>query len=424
MIISNSRIISLFTNLQKPNIMKNPSQATMFFFSEPGKKVTTRNYSLKVLSKNDSSFPILSDIKKKKNKVYDDEEAKIAEKWKDIHGQNDWEGMLDPINPLLRAELIRYGEMAQACYDAFHLDQDSKFCGSCKIDPGLFFQSLGLSANHGYNVTSYIYSMYHINIPSFFKVPLWPDAWSHKANWIGYVAVSNDEYSTHLGRRDITIAWRGTVTDLEKIADFMDFQKPTRYHKIPSRDPTIKVEAGFLEIYTSKDDECNFCKVSAREQVLAEVKRLIDRYSNEEISITITGHSLGSALATINAYDIAEIGLDVREDGRVIPICVFSFSGPRVGNIRFKQRLEGLGVKVLRVVNKHDKVPAVPGIFLNENVPTFVQKVGELFLPWCYLHVGEELVLDHKTSPFLKDIDNLTYFHNLEVHLHLLDGLV
>ena len=64
---------------------------------------------------------------------------------------------------------------------------------------------------------------------------------------------------------------------------------------------------------------------------------------------------------------------------------VFSFSGPRVGNTRFKARLEReLGV---------------------------------------YVHVGADLSLDHRVSPYLKaETLDLVCFHNLEAHLHLLDG--
>uniref|UniRef100_M1BP58 ATP binding protein n=1 Tax=Solanum tuberosum TaxID=4113 RepID=M1BP58_SOLTU len=43
-------------------------------------------------------------------------------------------------------------------------------------------------------------------------------------------------------------------------------------------------------------------------------------------------------------------------------------------------------------------------------------------LPWSYSHVGVELVLDHKNSPFLKPTSDLVCAQNLEAHLHLLDG--
>ena len=273
----------------------------------------------------------------------------------------------------------------------------------------------------GYDITRYLFATSNINLPNFFKKSRWPKVWSKNANWIGYVAVSNDETSKRLGRRDISIAWRGTVTRLEWIADLMDFLKPISTHKVPCPDPTVKVESGFLDLYTDKDEACRFCKYSAREQILTEVKRLLDLYANEEISISITGHSLGGALAILSAYDIVETGLNVLMDSRAVPVCVFSYAGPRVGNVRFKERLEALGLKVLRVVNVNDMVPKSPGFFFNEQVPSMLMKMAE-GLPWSYSHVGVELALDHKNSPFLKQTGDPGCAHNLEAHLHLLDG--
>ncbi|KAH0784192.1 hypothetical protein KY290_003790 [Solanum tuberosum] len=110
------------------------------------------------------------------------------------------------------------------------------------------------------------------------------------------------------------------MKDVEEIADIMDLQRPARDYNMSSRDPTIKIEAGLLNIYTRKHDQCNVCKLSAREQVLNEVKRLIDRYSNEVLSITIAGHSLGGGLAMFSTYDIAEIGLDLPGRGQELGI--------------------------------------------------------------------------------------------------------
>ena len=141
------------------------------------------------------------------------------------------------------------------------------------------------------------------------------------------------------------------------------------------------------------------------------------------MSITITGHSLGSALAILSAYDIAESGLDVLDNMREVPISVLSFSGPRVGNTRFQKRVEGLGVKVLRVFNVHDKVPTVPGLVLNEHTSSLVQRITD-WTTWFYAHVGEELCLDHTRSPFVKENLDLSSMHNLELLLHLVDGYV
>lgn len=393
-------------------------------------KVSTKTPTILSRVTSDSFSAVITELDKEitqqdeepNNNIASQPERQLADAWREIHGQDDWVGLLDPMDPLLRSELIRYGDMAQACYDAFDFDPFSKYCGSCRFMRRDFFDSLGMTSHQqGYDVSRYLFATSNINLPNFFKKSRWPKVWSKNANWIGYVAVSNDETTRRLGRRDITIAWRGTVTRLEWIADLMDFLKPISSNKIPCPDPTVKAESGFLDLYTDKDEACRFCKYSAREQILSEVKRLTDMYANEELSITITGHSLGAALAVLSGYDIVETGLNVLTDGRAVPVCVFSFAGPRVGNVRFKERLETLGLKVLRVVNIHDMVPKSPGLFFNEQVPSMVMKWAE-GLPWSYSHVGVELGLDHKNSPFLKQTGDPVSAHNLEAHLHLLDG--
>ncbi|XP_058748604.1 phospholipase A1-Igamma2, chloroplastic-like [Vicia villosa] len=350
-------------------------------------------------------------------------ELPIEKAWRKIHGEDDWEGLLDPMDPIIRSELIRYGELSQACYDAFDFDPYSKYCGSCKHHHEEFFPSLDLP-HIKYNVTRYLYATANVNVPDFFKKSRWPDKyWSEHANWMGYIAVASDEETKRIGRRDIVIAWRGTVTNVEWVANLQNYLKPI-YEHIPCPDNDVRAEAGFLEMYTDRQRKDGYCKYSAREQVLGEMRRLLEKYSNEEVSITVTGHSLGSAMATLCAYDIAETKINVREDGTKVHVSVFSFSGPRVGNIKFKWRLErSLGVKVLRVHNKHDLVPKSPGFLVNEKSPWWLLKVAEdVDIPWCYTHVGVDLELDHKISPFLIPDANAACAHNLEAHLHLLDG--
>ncbi|QCE06292.1 phospholipase A1 [Vigna unguiculata] len=61
---------------------------------------------------------------------------RLPEAWRQIQGEDDWAGLLEPMDPLMRMEMIRYGEMAQACYDAFDFDPFSKYCGSCRFVVG------------------------------------------------------------------------------------------------------------------------------------------------------------------------------------------------------------------------------------------------------------------------------------------------
>jgi hypothetical protein len=53
--------------------------------------------------------------------------------------------------------------------------------------------------------------------------------------------------------------------------------------------------------------------------------------------------------------------------GSRIPITVYSFAGPRVGNTAFRDRCEELGLGILRVVNVHDVVTKIPGILFTKS---------------------------------------------------------
>ncbi|XP_027101319.1 phospholipase A1-Igamma3, chloroplastic-like [Coffea arabica] len=373
--------------------------------------------SIRKLIKCASVSRLTSEVKEAQE--YAQDSRTFNQVWREIQGCYHWEGLLDPMNSHLRQEIIQYGEFAQACYDSFDFDPHSKYCGTCKYQPADFFDKLDM-ADRGYQMRRYLYATSNIDLPKFFQKSNMSSIWSQHANWMGYVAVTVDEDEIkRLGRRDILISWRGTVTYLEWIHDLKDFLHPAHFRD----DPSIKIESGFFDLYTTKENTCKYCSFSAREQVLAEVNRLIQRYEGEELSITITGHSLGAALALLSAYDIAEMKLNITKTGtKKIPITVFSFAGPRVGNLRFKERCDELGVKVLRIVNVHDKVPTVPGIITNEKFQyqKYIEEV--ISFPWSYAHVGVELALDHTHSPFLKANSDLGCAHNLEAHLHLVDG--
>ncbi|XP_043687791.1 phospholipase A1-Igamma3, chloroplastic-like [Telopea speciosissima] len=316
-----------------------------------------------------------------------------SSRWREIHGSSDWNNLLDPLHPWLRREIIKYGEFAQATYDAFDFDSLSEYCGSCMYNRRKIFDKLRLTKN-GYIVNKYIYAMSHIDVPRWLEWTHLTDTWSKDSNWMGFVGFSNDDESHRIGRRDIVVAWRGTISACE-------WYKDLELDLIPIEDGDVKVEHGFHDIYTSKRESTSYNKSSASEQVMKQVTRLVSLYKtrgDQEVSLTITGHSLGGALALLNAYEAAKAIPD-------LPICVISFGGPKVGNNAFKEKLREMGVKTLRVVVKQDKVPLMPGI-----------------PGWQYTHVGTELKLDVQVSPYLKKGFDLIGFHSLETYLHLVDG--
>lgn len=259
--------------------------------------------------------------------------------------------------------------------------------------------------------------MSHVELPQWLERSMHADAWSKDSNWIGFVAVSGDAESRRLGCRDIVVAWRGTVKPAEWYEDVQGKLEPL-LDDVEDNDD-VKVEHGFQSLYKSKDAKTRYNKTSASEQVMKEIKRLVAHYKaqGEEVSITITGHSLGGALALLNANEAASsLPTDV-------PVSVMTFGGPRVGNSAFADRLDNLKVKVLRMVVKQDLVPKVPGILFNESFEEKVEKVGGK-LDWVYTHVGFELGLDVRSSPYLKRGIDVAGFHNLEAYLHLVDGYV
>ncbi|XP_016499497.2 galactolipase DONGLE, chloroplastic-like [Nicotiana tabacum] len=351
---------------------------------------------------------------------------RLASMWREIQGSKNWENLVNPLDNLLQNEIIRYGEFVAACYNAFDLDPNSKRYLNCKYGKNSMLNEVGLG-NSGYNVTKYIYATTNINVLSIGQ------NCSSSGKWIGYVAVSNNVESTRLGRRDVLITFRGTVTNPEWIANLMSTLTPAHLDPNNLR-PDVKVEAGFLSLYTSNEDE-KFGLGSCREQLLSEIGRVINMYKGEEMSITIAGHSMGSALALLLAYDIAELGLNttivpesqvsqnqlyessitVSEINNSIPVTVFSFGGPRVGNLGFKERCEELGIKVLRIVNVNDPITKLPGVFLNENFRVLLG--GKYEVPWscsCYAHVGVEILLD------FFNMQNPTCVHDLATYLNLL----
>ncbi|XP_010279085.1 PREDICTED: phospholipase A1-IIgamma-like [Nelumbo nucifera] len=334
----------------------------------------------------------------------------IATRWRELNGEDNWKNLLDPLDIDLRRIIIHYGERAQATYDTFNSEKASMFAGSSRYSKANFFSGLFLEKGnpYKYNITKFLYATSRIDVPDAFIIKsLSREAWSRESNWMGYVAVATDEGKAVLGRRDILIAWRGSVQALEWIDDF-EFNLVSASEILRAK-TDAKVHQGWLSIYTSDDPRSPYNTTSARQQVLEEVKRLVEEFKDEEINITITGHSLGAALGILNAVDIVANGLNKPTDhpDKACLVTAFLFGCPLVGDANFRNVFSILNstqhLRLLRIRNAIDVVPNYPPM------------IG-------YTQVGEELVINTDTSPFLKESAEPMSWHNLEIYLHGIAG--
>ncbi|CAN0853328.1 Phospholipase A1-II 1 [Linum grandiflorum] len=318
----------------------------------------------------------------------------IAVNWKKLSGQDNWEGLTDPLDPDFRRYLIHYGERLQAVYDAFNGETLSKAYGYSRYPPEDFFNSVFLQNGkpYKYQITKFFYAS------SEFTLGDWIVAGG--SAWMGYVAVCTEEGKSILGRRDIMVCWRGTLTNMEW---FQDVNFPAvSVSDVYGKDHNPKAHQGFFSCYTHKNPESIYNKSSAREQVLSEVRRLVDKYRDEETSITVVGHSLGASLATLNATDIVANNYH-KPTGSTTGCLVtgFVYASPLVGDLGFHNMFNTLtDLRLLRIRNFPDPVPTVP---------------PKLF---GFFEVGKELLI-YIFSPYLKPLLNP---HNLELYMHGVAG--
>lgn len=119
-------------------------------------------------------------------------------------------------------------------------------------------------------------------------------------------------------------------------ADFgMDSEcKLTDYAAPTSAPPSgVQVEAGFYAVYNGL------------------LESLKDELKSLKGTLTVTGHSLGSALATLAVPLASSLDLSVQ---------MYNQASPRVGNEAFASYYKGLKITTYRLVNTADSVPKSP----------------------------------------------------------------
>lgn len=179
---------------------------------------------------------------------------------------------------------------------------------------------------------------------------------------------------------EMIVAIRGTQTIDEWLHDFSFLFVPNPIHSGGGM-----TEDGFTAIYRSMRLGADPNSPAAISAIAALVK------SSGISSITVAGHSLGAALATL-------LTLDVGLNGGAAHTASYTFASPRVGDRLFQHTYDSVVPDTYRLCNRQDLVP---------QTPTFP-----------YQHVGNDIEL---IPPYNSVCANLACWHSIDTYLWLMD---
>lgn len=138
----------------------------------------------------------------------------------------------------------------------------------------------------------------------------------------------------------LVIAIRGTANILEWVDDAQFLRTAC-----PIAGGAGETEDGFSGVYTSLRIDHD----DAAPKIAAYIQSILQPGD----SVVVCGHSLGGALATLCAYDLA---LNVKPAG----LAMYTYASPNVGNQQFADSFNAAVPDAWRIVNPFDVVPHVP----------------------------------------------------------------
>uniref|UniRef100_A0A832M516 DUF2974 domain-containing protein n=1 Tax=Oscillatoriales cyanobacterium SpSt-402 TaxID=2282168 RepID=A0A832M516_9CYAN len=172
------------------------------------------------------------------------------------------------------------------------------------------------------------------------------------------------------------IVFRGTSNPKEWIANFQARQS----NYIQSGIARGKVHTGFLRLY---------------DQLADQVRRVANQL-NPALPCFITGHSLGGALATLAAADLAQNNRTLKRQ-----VQLYSYGAPRVGDLSFAKFFSAIAPNSYRVLNLADIVPMVPPSNLRG------EEYSHIGQEWVFLdYAGGDVAASHATTLYQLAINN------------------
>ena len=201
-----------------------------------------------------------------------------------------------------------------------------------------------------------------------YKPTDWTDAVSSKSSFWGLAAFSEQ-------RKELVVVFRGAKILEEwrvRMRIFPEEWAGASPQSKASENPLTKayraifgtnklaIYHGYHALFTEEEElEGKQFDKSLRATCKDLVNNLTAQYPNEPVKITVTGHSIGGALAVLSALYMAEL-LQRSGKGSNVSIQIVSFACPSVGTKEVGQKLKELKVKHIHYFNAFDIVPQTP----------------------------------------------------------------
>ena len=178
------------------------------------------------------------------------------------------------------------------------------------------------------------------------------------------------------------IAFRGTQTQVEWWRNLQATQKDYL-------DPITKKQYGRVHQ--------GYWKI-VREQINSSLIKAV-RQLDPTIPCYITGHSLGGAVATLSAMEIALQVPEIRDQ-----IQLYTYAAPRIGDRAFAQAHSQLIPNSYRITNLSDSVPLVPPIQIKNKFTTAnYAHVGQ---KWSFTAQFGDVLLNHVVDTYSMAIES------------------
>jgi pimeloyl-ACP methyl ester carboxylesterase len=185
----------------------------------------------------------------------------------------------------------------------------------------------------------------------------------------------------------LVVSIRGTEDMWDWISNFAFIRKACPLAGAP---PGAETEDGFTNLYQT----LRVGPVPAATPLKTAVQNLITSLGATNVAhVYVCGHSLGGALATLAAADLAGLQLPGA-------LTIYTFASPAVGEKTFADWFDGLVPDSYRIYNGPDIVPTLP--------PSLIG----------YTHVDEPFEINSGPSV----VNSVVCHHSLSTYLHTLDA--